>query len=148
MTIDLKRGPLDDDTHTDVNVELGSKANPPGFVDDELFMNVTTSASRGAVFEAVNEALAQEMRVDPLELEVAFDLVDLVDPSRGGDLLDRVRALRRKLALELGMLLTPYPQIFQIPVNARFVAVTVTAHGIFGVCLGLTTRLLANFRLL
>ena len=50
------------------------------------------------------EALAGEMRVDPLELEVAFDLVDLVDPSRGGDLLDRVRALRRKLALELGII--------------------------------------------
>src|SRR5881392_1091182 len=51
------------------------------------------------------EALAGEMRVDPLELEVAFDLVDLVDPSRGGDLLDRVRALRRKLALELGIVI-------------------------------------------
>jgi flagellar biosynthesis protein FlhA len=51
------------------------------------------------------EALAGEMRVDPLELEVAFDLVDLVDPSRGGDLLDRVRALRRKLALELGIII-------------------------------------------
>ena len=52
------------------------------------------------------------------------------------------------LALELGMLLTPYPQIFQIPVNARFVATTVSAHAIFGICLGLTTRLLANCRLL
>src|SRR3954465_11503294 len=51
------------------------------------------------------EALAHEMRVDPLELEVAYDLVDLVDPSRGGDLLDRVRALRRKLALELGIVI-------------------------------------------
>ena len=51
------------------------------------------------------EALANEMRVEPLELEVAFDLVDLVDPSRGGDLLDRVRALRRKLALELGIVI-------------------------------------------
>ena len=51
------------------------------------------------------EALADEMRVDPLELEVSFDLVDLVDPSRGGDLLDRVRALRRKLALELGIVI-------------------------------------------
>src|SRR5207248_8672051 len=51
------------------------------------------------------EALAGEMRVDPLELEVSFDLVDLVDPTRGGDLLDRVRALRRKLALELGIVI-------------------------------------------
>jgi len=53
------------------------------------------------------EALAGEMRVEPLELEVAYDLIDLVDPARGGDLLDRVRALRRKLATELGMVIPP-----------------------------------------
>ncbi len=51
------------------------------------------------------EALAADMRVEPLELEVSFDLVDLVDPARGGDLLDRVRALRRKLALEMGVVI-------------------------------------------
>jgi len=51
------------------------------------------------------ESLARDMRVEPLELELAFDLVDLVDPSNGGDLLERVRALRRKLALELGIVI-------------------------------------------
>ena len=39
------------------------------------------------------ERIATDMRVEPLELEIAFDLVDLVDASKGGDLLDRVRAL-------------------------------------------------------
>ena len=51
------------------------------------------------------EALVNEMRVEPLELELAFDLVDLVDSSAGGELLERVRALRRKLAIELGMVI-------------------------------------------
>ncbi|MEX5721426.1 flagellar biosynthesis protein FlhA [Geodermatophilus maliterrae] len=51
------------------------------------------------------EAIAEKMRVDPLELEVAFDLVDLVDTSRGGDLLDRVKALRRKVAMETGLVI-------------------------------------------
>jgi len=51
------------------------------------------------------ERIATDMRVEPLELEIAFDLVDLVDASKGGDLLDRVRALRRKLALELGIVI-------------------------------------------
>jgi flagellar biosynthesis protein FlhA len=51
------------------------------------------------------EALAQDMRVEPLELELAVDLVDLVDPARDGDLLDRVRALRRKIAKELGFVM-------------------------------------------
>jgi len=51
------------------------------------------------------EQLAADMRVEPLELEIAYDLIDLVDTARGGDLLDRVRSLRRKLALELGVVI-------------------------------------------
>ncbi|MCU1380335.1 MAG: flagellar biosynthesis protein FlhA, partial [Acidimicrobiales bacterium] len=51
------------------------------------------------------DAIRNEMKVEPLELEISYDLVDLVDAARGGDLLDRVRALRRKLALELGMVI-------------------------------------------
>jgi flagellar biosynthesis protein FlhA len=52
------------------------------------------------------EQLIGEMRVDPLELALSPDLVDLVDAS-SGDLLDRVRALRRKMALELGVIMPP-----------------------------------------
>lgn len=51
------------------------------------------------------EALSQQMRVEPLELELAGDLLDLVDPARGGTLLDRIRGLRRKVAGELGIVL-------------------------------------------
>ena len=47
------------------------------------------------------------MAVDPLEVVLATDLVDLVDVGAGGDLLDRVRALRRKVALEIGLVLPP-----------------------------------------
>ena len=53
------------------------------------------------------EALAEDMRVDPLEIVLAADLVDLVDTAAGGDLLERVRSLRRKVALELGLVLPP-----------------------------------------
>jgi flagellar biosynthesis protein FlhA len=52
------------------------------------------------------EQLLGEMRVDPLELALSPDLVDLVDAS-SGDLLDRVRALRRKMAMELGVVMPP-----------------------------------------
>ena len=45
--------------------------------------------------------------VDVLEIVLAADLVDLVDAQRGGDLLDRVRALRRKVADELGLVMPP-----------------------------------------
>ena len=44
------------------------------------------------------------------------------------------------VGLELGMLLTPYPLVFGIAVTARFVAVTMAAHAIFGVGLGLAVK--------
>jgi flagellar biosynthesis protein FlhA len=53
------------------------------------------------------EELAVGMRVEPLELEIGYGLMDLVDPGRGGDLLDRVKALRRKVAMELGVVIPP-----------------------------------------
>jgi flagellar biosynthesis protein FlhA len=51
------------------------------------------------------QALAGEVRVDPLELELALDLIDLV--GEGGDLLDRVKGLRRKIAGDLGLIVPP-----------------------------------------
>jgi hypothetical protein len=42
--------------------------------------------------------------------------------------------------LELGMLLTPYPAFFAIPLSTTFVVVTFTAHLIFGVALGLLVK--------
>ena len=51
------------------------------------------------------EAILEEVQVESLQLEIAYDLMDLVDPNRGGDLLDRVKALRRKVAQDLGIII-------------------------------------------
>jgi flagellar biosynthesis protein FlhA len=51
------------------------------------------------------EALIGEMRVEPIEIHLAYDILDLIDPTRGGDLLDRVKALRRQIAMELGFVM-------------------------------------------
>ncbi|MFN8051673.1 MAG: flagellar biosynthesis protein FlhA [Acidimicrobiales bacterium] len=51
--------------------------------------------------------LGRALRIEPLSLELAVDLVDLVDPAANGDLLDRVQALRRKLVEELGIVIPP-----------------------------------------
>jgi flagellar biosynthesis protein FlhA len=53
------------------------------------------------------EAIVEDIRVDPLEIELAADLIDLVDPTSGGDLLDRVKSLRRKVATDLGVVVPP-----------------------------------------
>jgi flagellar biosynthesis protein FlhA len=74
-----------------------------------------TRMHRAAQAEAVEsapapdtpESLMAEMRVDPLEIVLAPDLVDLVDAGSGGDLLERVRGLRRKVAMEIGVVIPP-----------------------------------------
>ena len=47
------------------------------------------------------------LHVDTMELEIGYGLVQLVDASRGGDLLDRVAMIRRQLAVELGIVVPP-----------------------------------------
>ncbi|WP_094607594.1 Flagellar biosynthesis protein FlhA [Sporomusa silvacetica DSM 10669] len=44
------------------------------------------------------------LQVDPMELEIGYSLIPLVDVSQGGDLLDRVVMIRRQCALELGLI--------------------------------------------
>ncbi|MFN8610669.1 MAG: hypothetical protein U0931_24220 [Vulcanimicrobiota bacterium] len=40
------------------------------------------------------------------------------------------------LAVEAGLLLSPYPEFFNLPINLRFVAITLSAHLVFGAVLG------------
>ncbi|MEM9610076.1 MAG: flagellar biosynthesis protein FlhA [Actinomycetota bacterium] len=51
------------------------------------------------------EALIGEMRIEPLEIHLAYDILDLIDKEKGGDLLERVRALRRQIAMDLGIVM-------------------------------------------
>ena len=44
------------------------------------------------------------LKLDELSLEVGYALVSLVDQAQGGQLLQRIRALRKHLALQLGFL--------------------------------------------
>ena len=53
------------------------------------------------------EALIEQMRVHALEILLAPDLVDMVGTGSDQDLLARVRGLRRKIAMELGVVVPP-----------------------------------------
>jgi hypothetical protein len=50
------------------------------------------------------------------------------------------------VGLELGMLFTPYPNVFGISLTARFVIVTVAAHAIFGAVMGWSVRAMSRKR--
>ncbi|MDZ7338306.1 MAG: flagellar biosynthesis protein FlhA [candidate division KSB1 bacterium] len=47
------------------------------------------------------------LRIDPLELEIGYSLIPLVDPEQGGDILNRITQMRKQFAMEVGMVLPP-----------------------------------------
>jgi flagellar biosynthesis protein FlhA len=53
------------------------------------------------------ENLAALLKMDELTLEIGFQLIPLVDEKQGGQMLNRVRSLRRHLATELGFVVPP-----------------------------------------
>lgn len=66
------------------------------------------------------EALEDILKVELLELNVGYGLIRLADANQGGDLLERIRGMRRKIALDYGFVM---PQVrirdnLQLPSNS------------------------------
>jgi len=67
-------------------------------------------AAAAAAHEAAQPAaptadpMSDLLQIDPIELEVGYALIPLVDEKQGGDLLERISMLRKQSAQELGIL--------------------------------------------
>lgn len=78
----------------------------------------TTSAtpSSGVPRKKSNEEIAKEeeaalediLKIEMLELTLGYQLIRLADANQGGDLLERIRSMRRKIASDFGFLM---PQV-------------------------------------
>ena len=77
-------------------------AQAPAVVAPEL-----SAAEKKKAESAQGSDLAQLLRLEDLTLEIGFQLIPLVDEKQGGQLLNRVRALRRHLSGEMGFLVPP-----------------------------------------
>lgn len=64
-------------------------------------------AAKARVKPKDSERVENYLRVDPMELEVGYGLIKLVDRKQGGDLLDRVTNMRRQIAQDLGIVVPP-----------------------------------------
>ncbi len=53
------------------------------------------------------DTVEQYLQVDPLEIEIGYSLIPMVDEEQGGDLLQRITAIRKQLAIELGVIIPP-----------------------------------------
>jgi flagellar biosynthesis protein FlhA len=57
--------------------------------------------------KAKPERVEDFVLVDPLEIEIGYGLIPLVEGGPGGDLLDRITSLRRQFALQTGQVIPP-----------------------------------------
>jgi flagellar biosynthesis protein FlhA len=78
------------------------KRNDADAAADALEGPAVTKASAAAA-----PALREILAIEPLEVEIGYALVPLVDETQGGDLLQRVGIIRKQLAFELGMVVPP-----------------------------------------
>ncbi|MBL8764908.1 MAG: flagellar biosynthesis protein FlhA [Phycisphaerae bacterium] len=78
------------------------------------------------------------LKLDLMELEVGYGLVGMVDAGQGGDLLERISAIRRQLAAEVGFVMPPVrirdnlqlrPHEYRIKVKGAVVAKGETIPG-------------------
>lgn len=77
-------------------------------ISQEPAEETTAGTERKQVTDkAQGENIASLLKVDDLSLEIGFQLIPLVDEKQGGQMLARVRSLRKHLASELGFLVPP-----------------------------------------
>ncbi len=66
---------------------------------------ITAAGSQQALKPA--ESMVPLLSYDPMELEIGFGLIPLVDTTQGGDLLERITLIRRHAARDLGIVVPP-----------------------------------------
>ncbi|NMB10609.1 MAG: EscV/YscV/HrcV family type III secretion system export apparatus protein, partial [Tissierellia bacterium] len=53
------------------------------------------------------EDVLSYFQVEPLQIEIGYNLISLTDESQGGDLLQRLASIRRQCAIEMGIYVRP-----------------------------------------
>ncbi len=53
------------------------------------------------------QEIAEVIQSDTVEVEIGYGLIPLADPSQGGDLLERIAMVRKQIAYDLGLVVSP-----------------------------------------
>lgn len=87
-------------------VGLGASAWYAARAQRQARAEADAAAAEAAVLPAAGpESVTGLLQLDPMELEIGYGLIPLVDPAEAGNLLDRITRIRRQMALELGIVL-------------------------------------------
>ncbi len=95
-----------------VKEKMAAKKSTTSSVEDENAPEggavKTPQKTEEEIAKEEEAALEDILKVEMLELTLGYQLIRLADSSQGGDLLERIRSMRRKIASDLGFLM---PQV-------------------------------------
>ncbi len=77
-------------------VKNKEKANEANIIEEEIVSP-----------EKTEEVVEQYLQVDPIEIEIGYGLISLVDEAQGGNLFNKISSTRKFIALEYGVLIPP-----------------------------------------
>ena len=89
---------------------LSILAGVVGFTKIKDNANIALIETRKKEDEAkapIPERVESILPLDIMELEVGYELIPLVDADRNGELLERIKSVRRQFALEMGFIVPP-----------------------------------------
>lgn len=86
-----------------IGVLLQKKVKIGGSDEDEEDTENTEEKPPAPEEEEVKELL----EMDTMELEIGYAIIPLVDTDKGGTLLNRIKSIRRQIALEMGFIVPP-----------------------------------------
>ncbi len=83
-------------------------------------------SARQAVGE--EDMIRQLLQPDRISVEVGYGLIQLIDPQKGGTLLDRIKALRKKFARELGIVMPKVHIVDNVELETNSYRVKLSGH--------------------
>jgi flagellar biosynthesis protein FlhA len=91
-----------------INKKDGSSATGAAGTAEGATSSAPRKKSNEEIAKEEEAALEDILKIEMLELTLGYQLIRLADSSQGGDLLERIRSMRRKIASDFGFLM---PQV-------------------------------------
>ncbi|MBN2241202.1 MAG: flagellar biosynthesis protein FlhA [Acidobacteria bacterium] len=89
--------------------------------EEKLFLEKTKLEKDAA--EKTKDRIEGLLKVDMLGIEMGYGLIRYVDASQGGDFLERIKSIRRQIALDLGVIVPPVHITDNLQLNPRQYAI-------------------------
>jgi flagellar biosynthesis protein FlhA len=98
----------------------GGLAYAIGKMSDKKAKEESIAAAKEKLKPEGPEKVEALLKIDPLGLEVGYGLIPLLDVNQGGTVLERIKAVRRQIAQDLGVVVPPIRirDNLQLPANS------------------------------